>query len=986
MEVLRVAIEPLIGQRGAVRAGAPRLRHALLASWALVLLAGGTLVAILPAERSAPAPAARRSPAPQRGLATLPPAAQGVVSGALGAASPAYRVSAAGSGFQARNPTAHMRVRFGSSGVQIGSGGLHLDLSLRGVGYGTSLRPLGAVRPRARANRVTYALPGLREWYQNGPLGLEQGFTLPRAPRAHPAGPLTFALAYSGGGEATLAAGRGSLQFGRAGGAWLRYGDLLATDARGRALHIWLELRPGRVLLRLDTRGARYPLRIDPLIQQGGKLTGEGGYGGSLFGESVALSADGNTALVGGGGDHFLAGAAWVFTRAGSTWTQQGPKLVAPSAPDSLSELGRSVALSADGNVALVGAPGNGEEVGEAWIFTRTGTTWTLGPELTGGGEESGAASFGDSVALSADASTALVGGEGDDSAAGAAWVFTRSGATWTQQGAKLTSGESSEPLRFGHSVALSADGETALVGDDTYDFQQGAAWVFTRSSSTWTQQGERLRAPMASEEGVFGSSVALSGEGTTALIADPGPPGTQIVGGAWVFTRAGSTWTQQGAELTSVASGETAFGASVALSADGSTALIGSGRDSSGRGVAWVFRHSGATWTKQAPELTGGQEESGDGDFGASVALSSDGGTALIGGPNDDEELGAPGARGAAWTFASAPPNVTTSGASSVGTAAAALNGEVDPDGLASTAYFQYGTTTAYGQSTAGQSAGSAEGFAPFSTGVAGLAPGTTYHFRIAAENAGGTSYGADQTFTTAPFMPVPVAPVSTTAPKISGTPIRGQALSVSQGAWSNSPTSFTYQWESCNAAGNSCAALRGATGAAHVLTQGDVGHTLRAIVTAADAGGSSAATSNASPVVGSQVEAAMTWTFGWARTYTIVESLIVHEIPPGGSVELTCHGRGCPFARAHAARASGHSHCAHRRCKPRHPSSQSEVSLTRLFKGRHLGVGTRVAVHIVKSGWVGKSYLFITRANQRPHFQIACLAPGSSRPGRGC
>jgi hypothetical protein len=420
-------------------------RPALLASWMLALVAAGALVAGFAAERSGLSPVARRLPTPQRGLEALPAAAQGVVSGVLAAEDPAYRVGIAGSGLRARNPAQHLLVRFANTAVQIDSDKLHLRVDLRGVGYGTALQPVRGERPRAQANRVTIALPGLREWYRNGPLGLEQGFTVLHAPRRHPAGPLTIALALSRDVGATLLEGRRSLAFGRAGGPVLRYGDLLATDARNRALRSWLELRGATVLLRVNTRGARYPLQVDPLIQQGEKLTGLGGHGTPIFGESVALSADGNTALIGGGADDYdLAGAAWVFTRTGSVWSQQGPKLIAPAAPDIQPELGRSVALSADGNIALVGAPGfsaEGHEVGEAWIFTRTDSTWTLGPELTGGEEESGAAGFGDSVALSADGNTALVGGEDDNSSAGAAWVFTRSGSTWTQSGEKLSAG-----------------------------------------------------------------------------------------------------------------------------------------------------------------------------------------------------------------------------------------------------------------------------------------------------------------------------------------------------------------------------------------------------------------------------------------------------------------------------------------------------------------------------------------------------------------
>ncbi len=194
------------------------------------------------------------------------------------------------------------------------------------------------------------------------------------------------------------------------------------------------------------------------MIQQGEKLTGAGEIASGRFGYSVALSADGDTALIGARyaiRNNNEAGGAWVFTRSGSTWTQQGGKLNGTGhAGETLfdhigeGEFGHSVALSADGNTALIGGPGdnggatNEGGVGAVWVFTRSGSTWTQqGEKLTGTGEI-GKGAFGESVVLSADGDTALIGGSGDNGGAGAAWVFTRSGSTWTQQGEKLDPGE----------------------------------------------------------------------------------------------------------------------------------------------------------------------------------------------------------------------------------------------------------------------------------------------------------------------------------------------------------------------------------------------------------------------------------------------------------------------------------------------------------------------------------------------------------------
>jgi hypothetical protein len=226
--------------------------------------------------------------------------------------------------------------------------------------------------------------------------------------------------------------------------------------------------------------------------------------------------------------------------------------------------------------------------------------------------------------------------------------------------------------------------------------------------------------------------------------------------------------------------------------------------------------------------------------------------------------------------------------------------------------------------------------------------------------------------------------APVNSSLPRIVGTPLRGRPLALSLGSWENSPSAFAYQWQRCNAVGSRCINLGGASGPTYIPVQADVGATLRMVVTASNVFGSSAATSAASAVVGSQVEAAMTWGFGVARRFTIVESLTVHQLPTGARVEVTCHGLGCPFAHAHSA-SKPRCHGSHgHRCKRTHASS--EVSLAHLFQGRHLGVGTRIEVNVVKPGWEGKAFLFTTRAGTKPRIQFACLAPGSNRPGAGC
>jgi hypothetical protein len=586
-------------------------------------------------------------------LEALPVTARSVISTAVGGGDARFAATRRAGGFELAG--GGVVVRFGRRGVRIAAAGGWSAIGLAAVGRGGRMRPVGAAAPRAHANRVLYASGGVREWYAAGPLGVEQGFTLARGPVGG-RGSLTLALGL-GGSLVARRSGGGVGFFTAAGRVALRYGGLSAVDTRGHRLRASLAISGSRLLLRVADRGARYPVRIDPFIQQGQKLVGSNASGTASQGVSVALSADGNTALIGGPTDHSNAGAAWVFTRSGGVWSQQGPKLVGTGAAGPFgAQQGTSVALSADGNTALIGGPSDNNGAGAAWVFTRSGTTWTQqGLKLVGTGAIGTDALQGTSVALSGDGNTALIGGPRDNAQAGAAWVFTRSGGAWSQQGPKLVGTGATGAANQGMGVALSADGNTALIGGPSDSSNAGAAWVFTRSGTTWTQQGQKLVGTGASGSAVQGISVALSGDGNTALIGGPGD--NSGAGAAWVFTRSGTTWTQQGQKLIGTGANNPAQqGYTVALSDDGNTALIGP-YDNSDAGAAWMFTRSGAAWTEQGQTLVG----TGTAGNGSGLALSSDGNTALIGGPADNNGVGA------AWVFVNqATLSVATAGTGS--------------------------------------------------------------------------------------------------------------------------------------------------------------------------------------------------------------------------------------------------------------------------------------------------------------------------------
>lgn len=780
-------------ERGSPRDGAlraepsgvsrPALRSALLGlAIALLVLAAGIASYELSAPGRPSAPAAARGHGfRSAGLLSLPSGAQAPVSQALGAEDPAYFVDDSASGLRAQSPRGALRSSFTSAGVSVSSGSAHLAMRLTGVGYGAQLAAIAPAVPRAHANRVSYAHPGVSEWYVNGPLGLEQGFTIARAPSGRLSAPLTLAIALSGDARASLEQGGQAIAFTRAGRTVLRYTGLTARDARGRTLHSWLTLEQGQVSIHVDARGARYPLRIDPFVQQGGKLTGgKEEVGAGSFGYSVALSADGGTALVGADQDHGGIGAAWVFTRSGESWSQQGGKLTAGKEETGKDDFGSGVALSANGNTALVGG------AGEAWVFTRTGDTWSSAEKLPAVEKFYPLGT----VALSEDGDIAVLGGDCEHlHHFVCAWAFARTKGTWSQQGEEMSGLGEEVNLQYTPAVALSGNGTTVLLG--TYaegskggGGSPGGVWVFVRSGEKWSQQGEMLLSKEESSEADFGQSVALSSEGNTALIGAPQDLGN--TGAAWVYVRTGETWSQQGGKLTGEeeVGKDVFFGDSVALSADGNTALIGGPGDDSVVGAAWAFARSGGKWSQQGAKLTG-KLTSGDAAFGASVALSGTGATALIGGGGDSS------GRGAVWVYQSVlAPAVHTGGASSLTQSEATVNATVNPQGGEVTACkLEYGTTTAYGSSAVcSPSPGSGESPVAVSAALTGLAEDTTYHFRVSATNAGGTNVGADETFTTfansnsksntSPSEPAEVedGPVSATASGGTGTVTVGQ------------------------------------------------------------------------------------------------------------------------------------------------------------------------------------------------------------------
>jgi len=495
----------------------------------------------------------------------MPLAAWGPVSGALGRTDPAYRAAGAGAGFVARNPRQRLQARFSSAGVSVRSGQALLGLRLNGYGYGGSLRALAAVAPTASANRVLYRHGSLSEWYANGPLGLEQGFTLAARPGGRRVGPLTLALSLSGNARGVLSRSSGGVTFSHRGSS-LSYRGLGATDARGRTLPAWVQLQRGELLLRVDDAGARYPLRVDPFFQQA-KLTASDGAAGDFLGNSVAISGDTIVAVAPGATVNGQAdeGAAYVFVKPAGGWQNatQTAKL-APSANGSGGFL-FSVAIEGDtivaGNYGATVAGNVGE--GAVYVFVEPRGGWRSETQTATLTEAAGEANdnLGGSVAIEGDTVIAGAFGVTVDGRAyqGAVDVFREPRSGWRDETASAVLTASDGAAGDGLGDAVAVDGATIIAGAPgaTVDGNsaEGAAYVFVEPRWGWRTATETAKLTVSDGQAnaFAGSAVAISRR--TAVVGAPNATvdGDINAGAAYVFTMPRWGWRSEteAAELT---------------------------------------------------------------------------------------------------------------------------------------------------------------------------------------------------------------------------------------------------------------------------------------------------------------------------------------------------------------------------------------------------------------------------------------------------
>jgi len=617
-------------------------------------------------------------------------------------------------GYEAANPGQHWLTRFDGRGfsTQGAEGTWTWGLQLESYGHRAHacIRTMHVpLRVSTDGARVVYHWDdSLQEWFVNQARGLEHGYTLLAPPCAGEAehgsgvsepadrtrGPLRLVLALRGDLRAELAPGGRDVHFVDAAGCLrLRYTGLLVQDADGRRLAAHFELAPDGLLLEIDDTDARYPLEVDPVAQEA-YLKASNSEAGDHFGWSVAASGD--TVIVGAPGEDSSAvtingsqsnngapdsGAAYVFVRTATGWAQKA--YLKASNAEAGDSFGISVAI--DGDLAVVGANEedsaatgvNGSQVGNtlqnagaAYVFTGSGGNWLQQAYLKA--SNTGALDgFGSAVAISgltvavgaygeASPTAGVNGQQGLDTApsAGAAYVFVRTAGVWAQQ-AYLKASNTGGGDSFGFSLALSGDtlavgafledsSATGIGGQQQDDSASaaGAAYVFTRSGTSWSQQAY-LKASNAQATDWFGAAVALSGDtlvvgapseesSATGVDGDQANNGAIDSGAAYVFARSGAIWSQQAylkASNTSVAS---AFGHAVDVSGDtilvgawgesGASVGVNAGQNSNGSpssGSAYLFVLDGEQWGHHS-YLKASNTGSPD-SFGTAVALGDD-------------------------------------------------------------------------------------------------------------------------------------------------------------------------------------------------------------------------------------------------------------------------------------------------------------------------------------------------------------------------
>lgn len=365
-----------------------------------------------------------------------------------------------------------------------------------------------------------------------------------------------------------------------------------------------------------------------------------------LFLKAVALDSTGTRVAVGNwsgspsSGGQANQGRVYIFRRSGSTWTLE--QTLAASDFASMDYFGVSVAFDANATRVIVGAhnkTGSYAGQGAAYVFTRNTTTnvWTQEAKIANPSPTASNEYFGWSVCMSSDSTRCVVAAHGKSSSSGAAYSFTRAGSTWTLE-ATITPSSAEAASFFGVGMSMTPDGSRLAVGGYTYTAgataNAGAAWVFTRSGSVWTQE-QKFWATDAAASSYFGGCISISADGTRVVVGAQQSTVNSLAnaGAAYVFSRSGSVWTQEAKLTASNRQANDYFGSSVAISNSGNTIIVGAYRGDYGlqtdAGEVYIYTRNGTVWTEQ--KILVSSDSAAQRGFGTSAHMSNDGTRAAV-------------------------------------------------------------------------------------------------------------------------------------------------------------------------------------------------------------------------------------------------------------------------------------------------------------------------------------------------------------------
>ena len=618
-------------------------------------------------KRPAPKPTTVKVSSPSDGGAlvgrfhSLSPGAQSQVSRTIGHDRKEYVARRTAAGFQMENADHGISAEFQTDGVIFQAGPNSWGLSLRRFGYGDNQQPVVSAAPRSEANRIEYNHDGLTEWYENGPMGVEQGFTILRSREKQKGKPLNLELAVSGNMATAVDADGHGIILRRNSADILRYAGLVATDAAGRNLKAIMRVKSNLLRISVEDDQAQFPISIDPMVQSV-KLTNDlsgcqigqcaQGQANDNFGYSVAMSADGTTLVVGAPNVNIggvSTGAAYVFVKPSRGWGACGSPLITTCnnyaskllASDGASgdSFGFSVSITNNGGQILVGAPNKAtataSNVGQVYEFFKPANGWgsvAIVNQTSTFGRETDPphASLGWKVAISSDGNTRVIGAPGYNSSSGgggAVLVFYKG-----LSESVLSISSDVGPDGVGTAIAVSGGGGTVLVGASPAN-SAGEVLVFAPGSccAFFFEKIATLTASNGSAGSGFGSSVAISGDGTIAVATQPAPY-NGAKAGAYLFTRPSTGWADATESVQLTGSDNPAGLASLSISGDATTVIAGTGYSAS-PGAAYVFAKPAAGWTSatETKKLTASDGVAADA-FGSSVSLSSNGTAAAIG------------------------------------------------------------------------------------------------------------------------------------------------------------------------------------------------------------------------------------------------------------------------------------------------------------------------------------------------------------------